>query len=168
MDVVGGPSYLKRVIYGALGSELIPARVRTQLMRGLGFDISPSATIWSSCTFRSNNVKIGFAVFLNVGFFYDGSDRLEIGDNVRMGQFVRIITSTHKVGPPEQRCLFEAVTGPVVIESGCWIGANSVVLPGVTIRRGCVIGANSLVSKSTEPNGLYVGSPARRLRDLPL
>ena len=46
------------------------------------------------------------------------------------------------------------------------IGANSVVLPGITIGEGAVIGANSLVTKDCEPWTIYFGSPAKPLRHL--
>ena len=45
------------------------------------------------------------------------------------------------------------------------VGTNSVIFPGVNVAEGCAIGANSLVSKSTQPWGIYVGSPARRIRE---
>jgi acetyltransferase-like isoleucine patch superfamily enzyme len=54
----------------------------------------------------------------------------------------------------------------VRIGNGCWIGAGVTILPGVTIGEGCVIGAGSVVTRSTEANGLYVGMPARRVREL--
>lgn len=44
------------------------------------------------------------------------------------------------------------------------IGASSVVFPGVDIADGCSIGANSTVTKSTEPWGIYVGSPAKKIK----
>jgi galactoside O-acetyltransferase len=47
------------------------------------------------------------------------------------------------------------------------IGANSVVLPGITIGDGVAIGANSLVNKDCEPWTIYVGSPARAIRNRP-
>jgi maltose O-acetyltransferase len=93
---------------------------------------------------------------------------LTIERNVRIGQFVRVITATHEIGPPWQRCTIEAMVKAVTIEEGCWIGSGVTILPGVTVRQGCVIGAHSLVTKNTEPNGLYVGNPARRIRDLPV
>jgi maltose O-acetyltransferase len=91
---------------------------------------------------------------------------LEIGDNVRIGPFVRIITATHEIGPACQRGTKAVVGKPVSIRDGCWIGAGVTVMPGVTIDRGCVIGANSVVHRNTEINGLYVGNPARRIREL--
>jgi acetyltransferase-like isoleucine patch superfamily enzyme len=45
------------------------------------------------------------------------------------------------------------------------IGAGSIVMPGVVVADGCSVGANSLVTKSTEPWGVYVGSPARRIME---
>lgn len=45
------------------------------------------------------------------------------------------------------------------------IGSNSVVLPGVDIAEGCSVGAMTLVNKSTKPWGIYIGTPARRLKE---
>jgi len=45
------------------------------------------------------------------------------------------------------------------------VGAGSIIFPGVTVAEGCSIGAMSLVNKSTQEWGIYVGSPARRLKD---
>ena len=45
------------------------------------------------------------------------------------------------------------------------VGTNSVIFPGVSIAEGCAIGAMSLVTKSTEPWGIYIGSPAYRLKE---
>jgi len=50
---------------------------------------------------------------------------------------------------------------PVIIEKFASLGTNVVVMPGVTIAEGSVVGANSLVTKSTEPWGIYYGSPAK-------
>ncbi len=47
----------------------------------------------------------------------------------------------------------------------CIIGIYSVISPGVTLAEGCSVGAMSLVLKSTEPWGVYVGIPARRIKD---
>ena len=104
-------------------------------------------------------------VFVNVGFYHDGYDMLEIGRNVRIGPYVRVLTASHDIGPPTQRCLIDVVGGAVLIEEGCWIGAGVTILPGVTIKRGCVVSANSLVASNTRADGLYAGTPARRVRD---
>lgn len=56
---------------------------------------------------------------------------------------------------------FEAV----YLQKHVVIGAGSTVMPGVTIAEGGSIGAMSLVNKSTKEWGIYVGTPARRLKD---
>lgn len=47
------------------------------------------------------------------------------------------------------------------------IGANAVILPGVTVGAGCAVGSGAVVNKSLEPWGVYVGSPARRIKTRP-
>lgn len=53
----------------------------------------------------------------------------------------------------------------VILERQVIVGAGSTIFPGVTIREGCSVGAMSLVNKSTQPWGIYVGNPARRIKD---
>jgi maltose O-acetyltransferase len=55
---------------------------------------------------------------------------------------------------------------PVTIEDGCWIGANATVLPGVRIAGGTVIAAGAVVTRDCEPNSLYAGVPATRIKAL--
>ena len=160
--------HLGRITRAALGAELLPAFLRTKALVLLGADIHHTTCIWSGCSFRSTNLDFGPRVFINVGFFFDGVARLTIEADVRIGQFVRVLTGSHDIGPPTQRCLLDVVAAPVRIERGCWIGAGSIILPGVTIARGCVIAAGSIVLKSTSPDGLYAGNPARLIRKLPM
>lgn len=45
------------------------------------------------------------------------------------------------------------------------IGTGSIVFPGVTLGEGCSVGAMSLINKSTNPWGIYIGNPARRIKE---
>ena len=45
------------------------------------------------------------------------------------------------------------------------VGAASIIFPGVVLADGCSVGALSLVNKSTDPWGVYVGNPAKRIKD---
>lgn len=53
---------------------------------------------------------------------------------------------------------------PAIIENDVWIGANVVIMQGVTIGNGAVIGANAVVTKDIPPYGIAVGSPAKVIR----
>jgi maltose O-acetyltransferase len=155
-----------RIMAAIVGSDFVPARVRTRMLRTMGFQIARDTCIWGQCSLRSNRLRTAPRVFINIGFYHDGYEMLDIGRNVRIGPFVRVITASHPIGPSTQRAPMAVTGGPVHIKEGCWIGAGVIILPGVTIGEGCVIGAGSLVSRSTRANGLYMGVPARRVRDL--
>lgn len=53
----------------------------------------------------------------------------------------------------------------VKLEKQVVIGANSIVMPGVVVKEGCSVGAMTLVNKSTERWGIYVGAPAKRIKE---
>ena len=53
---------------------------------------------------------------------------------------------------------------PIVVEEDCWLGMNSVVMPGIKIGRGCVVGSNAVVTRDLPPYSVAVGSPARIVR----
>lgn len=57
-------------------------------------------------------------------------------------------------------------TQPVVISDDVWIGANAVILPGVTIGRHCVIAAGAVVTKDVPDNTLVGGIPAKVIKQL--
>jgi maltose O-acetyltransferase len=158
--------YTFRVATSLLGSELVPAFVRNRALRALGFQLSRDTCFWAQCSLRTNRIRTTGCVFINIGFYHDGYEMLEIGHNVRIGPHVRIITAGHEIGPANQRAPKAVKGAPVRIGNGCWIGAGVTILPGVTVGAGCVIGARSVLTRSTEPNGLYLGMPARRVREL--
>ena len=97
--------------------------------------------------------------------FYTGrghGNSVNIGNNVYIGMETTIITTTHEIGSSEQRC-GENIVRPILIEDGAWIGAKSVILPGVTIGKGCIIQAGSVVYKDCKPNCIYGGNPAKMI-----
>ena len=75
-----------------------------------------------------------------------------------------IITVNHPLSPKGRRNHL-GIAKPITIGNDVWIGANCTILPGVTIGEGCSFGAHAMVSKSTEPWGVYVGCPARRIKE---
>nr|WP_288608450.1 acyltransferase [uncultured Paraprevotella sp.] len=94
-----------------------------------------------------------------------GSDII-IGDDVAIAMGVTLTTHTHQISSGKRRAERKTVFRPIVIGDGCWIGANVTILPGVTIGRGTVVGAGSVVVKDLDANSVYVGNPARKIRQL--
>ena len=88
-----------------------------------------------------------------------------IGDNVMLAPGVGIYTAGHPVHPDARRSGYE-YGRPITIGDDVWIGANSVICPGVTIGSGAVIGAGSVVTRDVPANVVAAGNPCRVLRTI--
>lgn len=76
-----------------------------------------------------------------------------------LGMNVVFCTISHEIGGFEKRASKNTYEN-IIIGQGTWIGANTIVLPGVKIGEGCVIAAGSVVIRGCEPNILYAGNLA--------
>lgn len=132
-----------------------------------GHHIDKNAKIHSQCFIGCGSGKliVGKGSYINYRTFLDLGNDITIGKNCSIAFCCVFVNSTHTLGSGEHRA-GRVITAPIVVEDGCWIGANCTIMPGVTIAQGCIIGANALVTRSTEPNGLYIGHPAKRIKDL--
>jgi maltose O-acetyltransferase len=84
---------------------------------------------------------------------------IEIGDNCDIGPAVEFVTGGHSVGPSARRA-GQGRAERIVIKNGCWIGAGSRILGGVTIGSGVVVAAGSVVTRDVPDNVLVAGVPA--------
>ena len=57
------------------------------------------------------------------------------------------------------------INGKVLLKKHTIVGTGSTILPGVILEEGTAVGAHSLINKSTDDWGMYVGSPARRIKE---
>ena len=88
-----------------------------------------------------------------------------IGDNCQFAPNVGIYTAGHPVHPATRNSLYE-YGFDITIGDNVWIGANSVVLPGVTIGSNCVIGPGSVVNRSIPEWSVAAGNPCRVIRQI--
>ncbi len=113
-------------------------------------------------------IYIGDNTFINYGCNFhanwDSKSKIIVGKNVFIAPNVAIITSTHSIGDSHQRAS-TTIYETVEIKDGAWIGANSSIHAGVTIGEGCIIASNSTVLHDCEPNCLYAGSPAKKIKE---
>jgi len=144
-------------------------RLRVKLLRISNKKIDKSAIIFENVHIGDTNLVMGKNTAINVGSFIDGNASVTIEDYTRCGPYVKILTGTHKYRHSVIRRKLSdgTLAKPVVIKKGCWIGMGAIILPGLTIAEGCIIAAGAVVVKDTEPNGLYAGNPAKRIKDLP-
>lgn len=152
------------LVNGLAGQYWFPKRLRLALYRAVGFRVG-DCTVFSNVIIRTNDLTIGSGSFVNHGCSFD-QGAITLGHNVYLGVNVVLASGDHTMGPSTKRAGHDR-SAPIVIEDGVWIGAGSVVLGGIRVRSGCVIGAGAVVTRDTEPDGVYVGVPAKRARDLP-
>lgn len=120
-----------------------------------------------------SRVSLGSRVVLRPGtmFFADlrpGGAGIVVEDDVLIGSGVHVYTNNHR---------FDDVTRPIIdqghspsetvtIRRGAWIGANAILLPGVTIGENAVVGAGSVVTRDVPPRTVCGGAPARVIKQL--
>lgn len=147
------------------GSVLVPRDARFVLYKISGIKCEGRVNVYPGVHIETNRLRLGRYVMINRGVWIDNVGQVTIGVNTSIGHQTMICTTSHHIGGVERRAA-AIITMPVRIGSGCWVGARCLVLPGVVIADGCVIAAGATVTKSTESNGLYAGTPARRIRNL--
>ena len=90
-----------------------------------------------------------------------------IGSHVNLAQGITVTALNHNFEDSEKRIDEQGVsTSTVIIEDDIWIGANAVVLPGVTIGQHSVVAAGAVVTKDVPPHSLVAGVPAKIIKQI--
>lgn len=127
-----------------------------------GAFIDPSCTV-----LEPRGLILRCGAFVGREGFIDAGGGVEIGEAVRISYRCMIISNTHHISRSVWRRSVEGDRHrPVLVERGCWIGANVTLYPGVTVREGCVVNAGAVLTVSTAANGLYAPPAAIRVKDL--
>ncbi|MGE0014798.1 MAG: sugar O-acetyltransferase [Candidatus Methanomethylophilaceae archaeon] len=106
------------------------------------------------------NLNLGRHVLVNSNCTFLDSNSITLGDYVMVGPNVTIITPDHSRDPQRRRAV-GTVSRPVVIEDDAWIGAGSIILPGITVGKGSIVGAGSVVTRDVTAGTTVAGNPAR-------
>lgn len=115
-----------------------------------------------------NNVNIKFPWKLTVGnnvwlgenAWIDNLDEIIIGNNVCVSQGALLLTGNHDY----TLSTFDYRNAPIIIEDGAWIGAKTVVCPGVKVQSHAILTVGSTATKDMEAYGIYQGNPAQKIR----
>jgi acetyltransferase-like isoleucine patch superfamily enzyme len=101
--------------------------------------------------------------FTTVGNYFQALGEIVIGGGTYIAANVGIITENHDIHDPDKR----AGAKKISIGKKCWIGMNSVILPGVILGDHTVVGAGTVVTKSF-PEGycVIVGNPGRKIKSI--
>ncbi len=146
------------------------SRIRPLLLRLAGFQIGRGTIIMGPLRLHGfgpihKRLCVGSYCVINTDCFFDLNDQITIADHVGIGHEVMILTASHQIGGANHRA-GPLTTAPVTIETGAWIGARALILPGVQIGAGSVVAAGSVVHRSIPANTIVGGVPARPIRSL--
>lgn len=149
------------------GSPFWTPRLRTRMLRVFGVSIGRGTRVYPYIRFIGgvSEFGIGAGVFVNAGLLVGSGAAVVIRDRAFVGPSVQLLPTSHEIGPSSARAGAN-VSRPIEIGEGAWLGAGVLVLGGVTVGSGCVVAAGSVVTRDCEPDGLYAGAPARRIKTL--
>lgn len=136
----------------------------SKTLKSIGINVS----IHRNVTIKHpENITLGDNVSIHTLCYIDGGGGLTVGNNVSIAHNCSIITFNHSW---DNRCIpikyNQLNYSPIKIHDDVWIGAGVRIMPGVTIANRCIIGAGSVVTKDCEPNSIYAGIPAHKIRSI--
>lgn len=162
-----GGSSLKRVLwYFAnilfLMNPLNPiSSVKVRLLRCFGAKIGKGVVIKPSVNIKYPwNLSIGDYTWIGENVWIDNLVQVTIGSNVCVSQGAMLLCGNHNY----KKSTFDLMVGKIVLENGCWVGAQSVVCPGVTLHSHAVLGVASVANKNLDAYTIYQGNPAHMVR----
>lgn len=115
-----------------------------------------------------NNVNIKYPWFLEIGnnvwigenVWIDNLAKVIIKDNVCISQGAMLLTGNHNY----KKSTFDLIVAEIILEEGAWVGAQSVVCPGVTLNSHAILSVGSIANKDLEAYTIYQGNPAKKIR----
>lgn len=104
---------------------------------------------------------IGNHVWIGEDVWIDNLAKVVIGDNCCLSQGAFLLCGNHDYS----KTTFDLIIGEIHLEEGVWIGAKSIVCPGVTCRSHAVLAVGSVATKDLDAYGIYQGNPALKVRE---
>lgn len=118
---------------------------------------------------RMRGVKMGRDVFIDPTAIIETAfpENITIGDDVRITAGCVIMSHIKAPHYLRETGLVPVVLKPVILEDHCFIGVNSVIMPGVTVGRASVVASGSVVVTNVPPYTMVQGNPAKVIKQFP-
>ena len=106
-------------------------------------------------------LRVGDYSWIGEGAWIDNLGMVQIGANCCLSQGAMLLCGNHHYGKPT----FDLMVGDISLENGVWIGAKSVVCPGVICQSHAVLAVGSVATTELQAYGIYAGNPAQKVRE---
>jgi putative colanic acid biosynthesis acetyltransferase WcaF len=138
------PLFVKKLILQLFGAKI-----------GKGLIIKPKVNIkypWL--------LTIGNDVWIGEDVWIDNLTNIIIGNNVCISQGAMLLCGNHNY----KKSSFDLIVKPIHLKEGVWIGAKSVVCPGVTCESHSILSVGSVANDNLKEFTIYQGNPAKSIR----
>ncbi len=131
--------------------------VKVKLLRLFGGRVGKGVVLKPSINIKYPwKLVIGDQTWIGEKVWVDNLAEVIIGNNACISQGAYLLTGNHNY----KKTSFDLVVGSITIEDGVWIGAKSVVCPGIVCYSHSVLSVQSVASNDLEAWGIYRGNPA--------
>lgn len=131
------------------------------------FSLGDHSVVESFCCINNAVGDVMIGDHTRVGIHNTIIGPVSIGNHVNLAQGITVTALNHNFSDPDKRIDEQGIsTAAVSIDDDVWIGANAVVLPGVTIGNHSVVAAGAIVTKDVPQGSLVAGVPAKILKQI--
>ncbi|MEA5619740.1 WcaF family extracellular polysaccharide biosynthesis acetyltransferase [Cronbergia sp. UHCC 0137] len=162
-----GASYSQQLLWYFIGSPLVESywlpvsSLKVWILRIFGAKVGNGVRIKTGVKVKFPwRLSIGDFVWIGENTWIDNLAPVVLENHVCLSQGVYLCTGNHDWTHPD----FKLTPTPIHIQEGSWIGAKSVIGPGVTIGKGAVLALSSVTGRSLEPMMIYAGNPAQSVK----
>lgn len=153
-----------RVNHTLAGTKAKHFEKKRRLLNSLGHEIDEGTRIVGP-VFCTGKMIIGKNCWIGRCLTVNGNGTVRIGDNCDVAPEVGFQTGGHLIGSAQRRA-GEGFNKDITVGNGCWLGARSTLLAGVTVGNGSVVASCACVNKDIDENVLAGGVPAKEIRKL--
>ena len=138
-----------------------PYQMKAAILRWFGAKIGNGLIIKTYVRIKNPwLLTIGNHCWIGESVWIDNLEQVEIGNNVCLSQGAMLLTGNHDYSIVS----FPYRLGKINIADGVWIGAKSVVCPGVHCQSHAILTVNSVAAKNLDSWSIYTGNPACLIR----
>jgi putative colanic acid biosynthesis acetyltransferase WcaF len=145
-----------------LKNTLFPfSKLKVIVLRFFGAKIGKGITIKPGVNIKYPwLLEIGNHCWIGEGVWIDNLDQVSIGNHVCISQDAMLLCGNHNFKTPT----FDLIIKPIILEDGTWVGAKSLVCPGVTLKTHSILTVGSVANKDLDAYSIYKGNPALKIK----
>ncbi|KGL64350.1 WcaF family extracellular polysaccharide biosynthesis acetyltransferase [Polaribacter sp. Hel1_85] len=106
-------------------------------------------------------LEVGDNVWIGENVWIDNLAKVKIENNVCISQGAMLLCGNHNY----KKSTFNLIVKEITLKEGSWVGAKSVVCPGVTLKSHAILSVGSIATKDLDSYSIYQGNPAIKVRE---